>query len=337
MHDPPPTPLLAVPDPTQAASELVEALCLTLPAVVPHLEDPDITEIYLNPDGLLRVMSHRDGRRSTGERVKPYLLRVALQKIAWYERTTLEDSVADLSTELPDLPPFYGARVQAMLPSVTGGYALTLRKRPRHIFTFEDYLQAGILCRTHHEMLVEAIGDRSNILVVGGTGSGKTTLVNACLHDLSARFPDQRLVLLEDTVELQTSAEDHVALRTSPQADLRALVKATLRLTPDRIIVGEVRDGTALHLLDAWQTGHPGGLATVHATTPQGALERLDRLAQQNPGVDSSQAHLIADTVDLIVLIGGHGDARTISSVTTVRGLLPDGSFDLHHTPKETP
>ncbi|HPK66848.1 MAG TPA: ATPase, T2SS/T4P/T4SS family, partial [Thermoanaerobaculia bacterium] len=176
--------------------------------------------------------------------------------------------------------------------------------------------------------LRSAIAERRNILVSGGTGSGKTTLVNAILDEMvRLGEPSERFILLEDTVELQCTAENHTALRTTRHVDLATLVKATMRLNPDRIIIGEVRGREALDLLKAWNTGHPGGCTTVHANNAVAALHRLDQLAQE-AGVPSQRA-LIADTVGLVVHIEGGSRGRRVSELVRVAGLAGDGSFRL--------
>jgi type IV secretion system protein VirB11 len=156
------------------------------------------------------------------------------------------------------------------------------------------------------------------VLVAGGTASGKTTLVNAILLEITRRAPQHRIVILEDTVELRCAAPDCLALRTTDSLRLKDLVKAALRTSPDRIVVGEVRDEAALDLCDAWQTGHPGGCATLHADHPLAALERLDRLAQRNRV--GPQPHLVGAAIQLIVMIAGGSQGRRVTDVAEVDG-----------------
>src|SRR5262249_14141619 len=159
---------------------------------------------------------------------------------------------------------------------------------------------------------------RRNILVAGGTGSGKTTLCNALLQEIVRQTPRERIVILEDTVELRSAARDTLALRTTEALKLKDLVKAALRTSPDRIVVGEVRDEAALDRLDAWQTGHPGGCATVHADHPLAALERLDRLAQRNRV--GPQPQLVGAAVQLIAMTVGGSQGRRVAEVVEVDG-----------------
>ena len=175
-----------------------------------------------------------------------------------------------------------------------------------------------------------------NVLIAGGTNTGKTTLANALLKEITDLFPTERMVILEDTVELRCLAPDHLALRTSPTMTLAQLVKSALRTSPTRIVVGEVRGSEALDLLDAWATGHPGGVATVHASTPEGALLRLDRLAQR--ANVPPQRHLVAEAVHLIAVLEGSHARRRLTDLVQVDGLDRDGRFVLQrltttHTP----
>jgi type IV secretion system protein VirB11 len=172
-------------------------------------------------------------------------------------------------------------------------------------------------------LLSLAVIDRRNILVAGGTSSGKTTLANALLAEIG--FRDERVILIEDTRELQCAAADTVALRTRPGVTMADLVRSTLRLRPDRIIVGEVRGGEALDMLKAWNTGHPGGIATVHANSASSALYRIEQLIQE--AVVTVPRRMIAEGIDLIVFIAGRGSARRIDSVVAVEGIGPDGGY----------
>jgi type IV secretion system protein VirB11 len=199
------------------------------------------------------------------------------------------------------------------LPPVARGPCFAIRKPAGRIFTLEDYAASGVISTDQLAALKAAIATRANIIVAGGTGSGKTTLANALLAEIASL--DERVVILEDTRELQCAAEDVVALRTQPgSVSLSDLVRSTLRLRPDRIIVGEVRGGEALDLLKAWNTGHPGGIATLHANSAQAALTRLEHLAME--ACDAPPTALICEAIDLIVFIRRGGPAgRTVSEL----------------------
>src|SRR4051794_29222195 len=175
-------------------------------------------------------------------------------------------------------------------------------------------------------LLRNAVRNRRNILVAGGTSTGKTTLVNALLAEV-AKSGD-RVVLIEDTRELQCAAPNLVALRTKDgAASLADLVRSSLRLRPDRIPIGEVRGAEALDLLKAWGTGHPGGIGTLHAGSALGALRHLEQLIQET--VVPVPRALIAETIDLIAVLAGRGAQRRFAELATVQGLGPDGDYVL--------
>src|SRR2546428_843377 len=198
--------------------------------------------------------------------------------------------------------PVNGSRFEGILPPVSTAPTFVIRKRASQIYGLEDYVRAGILTTAQQKVLLEAVRDRQNIVIAGGTASGKTTLANALMREIVARGdPTERIVILEDTRELQCEARNAVQLHTGDVADLTRLVRVTMRLRPDRIIVGEVRGGEALALLKAWNTGHPGGITTVHANSAAAALLRLDSLIQES-GVPP-QPSLVAETVDVVVVI----------------------------------
>lgn len=227
-----------------------------------------------------------------------------------------------VSAELPET----GERFEGLLPPVALGPCFSIRKPAARIYSLDDYVAERIMLPQQADMLRAAVADRKNILIVGGTSSGKTTLANALLAELSKR--DERVIILEDTRELQCAAPDCVALRTKPGVvSLAALVRSTLRMRPDRIIVGEVRGAEALDMLKAWNTGHPGGLATVHANSARAALYRIEQLIQE--AVVTVPRRLIAEAIDLVVFIQGRGTSRRIDTIGEVRGLDASGDYAL--------
>jgi P-type conjugative transfer ATPase TrbB len=298
------------------------------PIMVRALADDDVTEIYANPqDGGIRFDTRSSGRVEAGARIDSHRLEMFLNSVASSIGVTLGVEHPSIEAELPQ-PLFRGSRLQGFVPPVTSAPAFNIRKRPTAIYTLDEYLAAGMITEQQRAELRQAVLDHRNILVVGGTNSGKTTLVNAVLNEITTHFPAERIVILEDTVELQCAAADHLALRSGPSVSLEQLVKSVLRTSPNRIVVGEVRGGEALHLLDAWATGHPGGVATLHASSAEGALLRLDRLAQR--ANVPPQRHLIADAVHLVVVIEGGNAGRRVSALTWVQGLGSDGQFILN-------
>jgi P-type conjugative transfer ATPase TrbB len=288
------------------------------PEVLAALADPDVTEVYVNPSGRVHLDTRSRGRVATATLLPADRTTRFLNLVASRIPAVLNAAHAKVQAELPLEAPFRNARLQGFVPPLAAAPAFNLRKPPAVIYTLDEYVSGGILDAGHREALGEAVRGRRNVLVGGGTASGKTTLVNALLHEIATACARDRIVVLEDTVELQCAAADCLALRTSDGVRLRDLVKAALRTSPDRIVVGEVRDEAALDLLDAWQTGHPGGVATLHANDPLAALHRLDRLAQRaNAG---PQAHLVGDAIHLIVMIAGGSAGRRVTEMARVDG-----------------
>jgi type IV secretion system protein VirB11 len=211
-----------------------------------------------------------------------------------------------------------------LLPPVVTAPAFAIRKPAVAIFTLDDYVDRGIMSRLQAAALRRGVTDRANILVAGGTSTGKTTLTNALLAEV-AKTSD-RVVLIEDTRELQCAAPNLVAMRTKDGvATLSDLVRSSLRLRPDRIPIGEVRGAEALDLLKAWGTGHPGGIGTIHAGSAIGALRRMEQLIQE--AVIAVPRALIAETIDIIAVLSGRGASRRLAELARVDGLTADGDY----------
>ena len=297
------------------------------PAITAALADPAVIEVMVNPDGALRLDLLGQGRIDTGVRLGSTEVERLIRLVAAHARTEIHSSAPIVSAELPPrLDGAAGERFEGLLPPVALGPCFAIRKPAARIHTLQDYVADRILARAQADALRDAVCERRNILIVGGTSSGKTTLANALLAEMAGR--DERVVILEDTRELQCSAPDCVALRTRPgSVTLADLVRSTLRLRPDRIVIGEVRGGEALDMLKAWNTGHPGGIATLHANSPRGALYRLEQLIQE--AVQVVPRRLIAEAVDLIVFIKGRGLERRIDAIAEVTGLEPGGDYAL--------
>ncbi len=247
------------------------------PAIGAALADPGVIEVMVNPDGSLRLDRLREGRvddRRTAWRTAD--VERIIRLVASHVRVEVHASNPVVSAELPET----GERFEGILPPVSTAPCFSIRKPAAKVFTLDDYIADNIVSPLQAHALRRAVADRRNLLIAGGTSSGKTTLANALLAEVAQR--DERVILIEDTRELQCAAPDCVALRTkSGVVSLADLVRSTLRLRPDRIIVGEVRGPEALDLLKAWNTGHPGGIATVHANSARAALYRLEQLIQE--------------------------------------------------------
>jgi type IV secretion system protein VirB11 len=292
------------------------------PQIAAALADPDVIEVMLNPCGALWVDRRGVGRVATGETIGEADAERIIRLVASHVRQECHAARPIVSAELPET----GERFEGVLPPVVRRPAFAIRKPAGAIYTLEDYVRGGILSATNAVALDAAVAARANILIVGGTSTGKTTLANALLARIAAT--GDRVVIIEDTRELQCTARDQVALRTREGVVTMAeLVRSTLRLRPDRIVVGEVRGREALDMLKAWNTGHPGGLCTIHANSALGGLVRLEQLVAE---ASASIPHaLIAEAVDLLVFIAGRGARRRVEAVTRVAG--HDGrSYRLH-------
>lgn len=316
---------------SDASSELYRDMMTRFlgPTIMQAFDDPAVTEVYTNPQDHCIWIINRSGRRlDTGECIDGSKVVAFLNTVATALSTTLGPENPALQAELP-LDRFRRSRLQGLIPPVASSPCFVIRKHAAEVIPLETYVQDGGLTAEHAEIIRVGIASHWNVLIVGGTRTGKTTLAGAILHEITRQFPQERILILEDTAELRCTARDHLALRTPEGGSLADLVKLTLRLSPDRIVVGEVRDHAALYMLDAWQTGHPGSIATLHATSPQGALLRLDLLCQR--ANVPSQIPLIAEAVQLVVHIElrtrGGRIRPTVTQLALVAGLDTRGRF----------
>lgn len=297
------------------------------PAIAAALADPLVIEVMVNPDGSLRIDRLGEGRIDTGERLDPAQVERIIRLVASHIRAEVHAGNPVVSAELPPRDDgMSGERFEGILPPVSTAPCFAIRKPAAKIYTLDDYVADRIVTPLQAEALRQAVRDRRNLLIAGGTSSGKTTLANALLAEVAKL--NERVILIEDTRELQCAAPDCVALRTRPGAvSLADLVRSTLRLRPDRIIVGEVRGAEALDMLKAWNTGHPGGIATVHANSARSALYRLEQLVQES--VVIVPRRLISDAIDFVVFIQGRGVGRRIETIAEVTGLDANGDYTL--------
>ncbi|MGX9148113.1 P-type conjugative transfer ATPase TrbB [Mesorhizobium sp. 128a] len=286
------------------------------PAIAGYLEDSAIVEVMLNPDGRLWVDRLREGLSATNDVLTPADGERIVRLVAHHVGAEVHSGSPRVSAELPET----GERFEGLLPPVVAAPTFAIRKPAVAVFTLKDYVAAGFVTEAQADVLRLAVEKRENVLVAGGTSTGKTTLVNALLAEV-AKTSD-RIVLIEDTRELQCAATNLVALRTKDGvASLSDLVKSSLRLRPDRIPIGEVRGAEALDLLKAWGTGHPGGIGTIHASSGLGALRRLEQLVQE--AVVTVPRAMIAETIDLVAVLAGRGSARRLVEIALVDGLDP--------------
>jgi type IV secretion system protein TrbB len=311
---------------TEAISRGARMLRTALgPAIATWLEDPGVVEVMLNPDGRLWVDRLTEGLIDTGERLAAADGERIVRLVAHHVGAEVHSAAPRVSAELPET----GERFEGLLPPVVAAPAFAIRKPAVAIFTLDDYVVAGIMSADEAGVLRRAVEKRRNVLVAGGTSTGKTTLVNALLAEI-AKTTD-RVVLIEDTRELQCKSPNLVALRTKDGvASLSDLVRSSLRLRPDRIPIGEVRGAEALDLLKAWGTGHPGGIGTIHAGSALGALRRLEQLIQE--AVVTVPRALIVETIDLIAVLAGRGSERRLAELAAIEELGPNGDYVLVST-----
>jgi P-type conjugative transfer ATPase TrbB len=305
----------------QSVARQSEALRRALGSeILDALENPQVVEVMLNPDSTLWIDRLDTGMQQIG-RIEPVRALSIIATVAAMLDTVVSPDQPILECELP----LDGSRFEALIAPLVERPSFALRKKALQVFTLADYVAKGILTHAQKSAIGHAIAARHNILVSGGTGTGKTTFANALLDHIAQVAPDHRLVILEDTRELQCNALNTVFLRTADNIDMTRLLRATLRLRPDRIVVGEVRDGAALALLKAWNTGHPGGVGTVHANDASAALIRIGQLIQE-AGVPPNP-ELIAETVNIVVSIQRSAGGRVVEAVVAVRGWSASHGF----------
>ena len=291
------------------------------------LDDPSVVEIMLNPDGRLFVERLGQGVQGVGD-LEPGAAEIIIGSVAHALQSEADEDRPIISGELP----IGGHRFEGLLPPVVGAPSFTIRRRASRLIPLGDYVRGGVMTAAQAAVIRSGIEARLNIVVSGGTGSGKTTLANAVIAEIVSSTPEHRLVILEDTAEIQCAAENAVALHTTDTVDMARLLKSTMRLRPDRIIVGEVRDGAALTLLKAWNTGHPGGITTIHANSANSALRRLEQLtaeASQQP-----MREVIGEAVDLVVSIERTPKGRRVRDVIHVEGFVK-GQYQIETYPAE--
>lgn len=294
-----------------------EALLSDLgPIIGAALNDPAVVEVMVNPDGKIWLDRVGEGRVWTGEFMRPADAESVLRLLANHAGEVVNRDRPRVSATLP----LTCERFQGVFMPLVAAPTFAIRKRPQAIYRLDQYARDGVMTERQAEVLREAVRDRLNIVVAGGTGSGKTTLLNALLAEEG--FARDRVVIIEDTAELQCSATDCVQLltkTTDPYVTMADLVRDVLRMRPDRIIGGEVRDGaTALNLLKAWNTGHPGGCTSIHANSAFEALTRLEDLIGE--ATERVPHHTIAQTIDLVAYIERTSGGRRLRSIVKVVG-----------------
>jgi len=301
------------------------ALRSALLPILDFLTDDRVVEVMLNADGCVWVDALGSGMHRTSVRMTPADAERMLRLVA-------SELFVELTAQSPSLsgklPPPWSARLQAAIPPIVDAPTFALRKPARVVFSLDDYVEKGIVDGIERDGLIEAVCARHNILVGGGTGSGKTTFTNALLKEIAEKTED-RVLIIEDTPELQCEAPNKLQFLVHPKTHTwRDAVQAAMRYRPDRILVGEVRDGSALELVKAWNTGHPGGIATIHANDTRAMLDRICQLIEEI--VFPAPRALVAQTINLCVHIQrdkSHPAGRSISGIDRVVGVAANGSW----------
>ncbi len=279
------------------------------------LHDPKTIEIMLNADGKLWQERLGEGMKYIGS-LRPSQSEAVIKTVAGFHGKEITRIKPIIEGELP----IDGSRFAGQLPPIVSAPTFAIRKKAISIFTLEAYMANGIMTAAQFEVLKKAVVNHRNILVIGGTGSGKTTLVNAIINEMVVCNPTERVCIIEDTGEIQCAAENFVQYHTSSDVSMTALLKVILRMRPDRILVGEVRGAEALDLLDAWNTGHEGGAATLHANNAHAGLARLKSLITRNESAPSDIESLIGEVVHMVVHIARTPEGRRIQEILEISG-----------------
>lgn len=316
--------------PTETTQDrLVEMLANAMGAAIGDLlHDPTIEELRANPDG--RLWCVREGARlDTKKSLTPAARQQLISIVAHAVGVTVDENNPSFPAELPES----GYRFHAIVPPQSpDGPTFVIRKKPTKVFSLDDYVAGEIMTAEQATYIRQAVANRENILVGGSTGSGKTTLTNAILKEIGRVAG--RVLTVEDTMELQVEADEVVRQRTVRIGDairrsMQDIVRDMLRLSPDRIVVGEVRGPEAIDLIQGWNTGHPGGVATIHCNSAPDALERMEDLLLQ--GGFTPVPRQIAKAVNLVLFIGtttaetprGKKSVRRLLDVAQVVGVRP--------------
>jgi len=263
------------------------------------LDAPDVIEISANPDGAVYVDRFGRGRHLWGKIPGGDVERF-LRWCASRAETAITEAMPRLKGRIPGTP----HRIAGLIPPVVDAPMFSIRRHLDRVIPLDEYVRV----QAPLDLIRAAIAARRNILIAGATGAGKTTLLNACLGEVARIAPDTRLIVIEDTPEIRHPLVDHVAMRTSDTVGMDDLLVDTLRHAPTRIVVGEVRTGAVLMtLLKSWNTGHPGGLATLHANAADEVMDRLWTLGTEVMSADPTPALMQAAGQIVFVRRGGNG------------------------------
>lgn len=291
--------------------------------ILSALQDPETVEIMVNADG--RIWQEKLGQKIQHiGNIQAAQVEAVIKTVAGFHGKEVNRFNPMIEGEFP----LDNSRFAGQLPPIVSSPTFAIRKKAIKIFTLEQYVETGVLSPRHSDVIKDGVRKHRNILVIGGTGSGKTTLINAIINEMVRSDPDERIFILEDTGEIQCAAQNFVQYHTTIDVDMTQLLKTTLRMRPDRILVGEVRGPEALDLLDAWNTGHEGGAATLHANDALSGLTRLESLISRNPSAPKEIMPLIAEAVDMVVHITRTPHGRKIQQIIEVQG-FKRGSYQI--------
>lgn len=290
------------------------------PVIMGFLNDKDVIEVYLNDNQDLWIDTLSEGRKKTGIKMSFEDGMRINTLVAGAVGTEINMKTPRVKAELP----IGGSRFQGEIPPIVQNPTFNIRKKAIKIFTLEEYVDNGTMTEKQYHSICKAVQEKKNILVIGGTSSGKTTLCNAIINEM-AKY-QERMIIIEDTQELQCACEDRVFLRTSDTVTMKDLLEDTLRMRPDRISIGEIRGGAALDLLKAWNSGHPGGICTIHADSPRAGLDQLEQYISEVSV--SPQQKMISRVAHILVFIKREGLKRVIGSIAEVKG-YKDGEYVL--------
>ena len=292
----------------------LNTLMASMDAIIPLMQRDDIYEVYVNPDGRVWCLSNRTGKERTDIIMPPDDVFHVIQNVAAIDGRIIDDKDPSVDAKIPANKTFSMCRFHGDLPPIVERPVFNIRKHSNVVYTLEDYVKQGSMTEAQYKILMDAIHGHKNIIAAGGTGSGKTTLLNAILNEIS-KTPD-RIISIEDTNELQCTAEDYVAMVAAENVTMHSCVKKTLRMTPKRIVVGEVRGEEALALCTAWSTGHKGGCCTVHSNSAEETLVRLVDMTSQV--ANNPQPRTLANAIDIILYIRNLDNVRWIEDIIQI-------------------